>query len=638
MARQWIFTIGMVVGSFATFSQERMTAELLWSLGRVSGLGVTSDGKNVIYKVSTPNMDENKINSKILSIPATGGTPLEVSSIEKTLPDKLASPDGLYRISVIEVKVKKVYGKDFYPDLSKSNAFIFESLNFRHWDTWEDGAYSHLFLHTLTNGIPDDGKDIMKGEPYDCPQKPSGGYEDFTWSPDSKKIVYVSKKKFGTDYATSTNADLYSYDVTTGITTNLTAGIAGYDTHPNFSSRGTLAWLSMKRDGYENDKNDIVVYNGAAKLNLTELWDGTVNDFRWSADGRKIFFVAPTNGTIQLFEVDYPGLTKKIPTIKQITNGEFDITSIVGQSENNLIVTRTDMNHSAELFSIELNTGSMNQLTKTNDDSYNRIALSKIERRYITTTDGKKMLVWMIYPPRFDKTKKYPVLLYCQGGPQSALSQFYSFRWKLQLMAANGYIVIAPNRRGMPGHGVEWNEQISKDHGGQAIQDYLSAIDEVAKEPYVDDQRLGCVGASYGGYSAFYLAGIHNSRFKTFIAHDGIFNTKSMYGTTEEIWFPNWEYGGPYWDTNNSAVQKSYSLFDPSSMVDKWNTPILIVQGGRDFRVTDGQAFEAFQAAQLQGIKSKLVYFPDENHWVLTPQNGLVWQREFFGWLKETMN
>ena len=638
MARQWIFTIGIVVGSFATFSQERMTAELLWSLGRVSGLGVTSDGKNVIYRVSTPNMDENKINSKILTIPATGGTPLEVSSIEKTLPDKLASPDGLYRISVIEVKVKKVYGKDFYPDLSKSNAFIFESLNFRHWDTWEDGAYSHLFLHTLTNGIPDDGKDIMKGEPYDCPQKPSGGYEDFTWSPDSKKIVYVSKKKFGTDYATSTNADLYSYDVTTGITTNLTAGMAGYDTHPNFSSRGTLAWLSMKRDGYENDKNDIVVYNGAAKINLTELWDGTVNDFRWSADGRKIFFVAPTDGTIQLFEVDYPGLTKKIPTIKQITKGEFDITSIVGQSENNLIVTRTDMNHSAELFSIELNTGSMNQLTKTNDDSYNRIALSKIERRYITTTDGKKMLVWMIYPPRFDKTKKYPMLLYCQGGPQSALSQFYSFRWNLQLMAANGYIVIAPNRRGMPGHGIEWNEQISKDHGGQAIQDYLSAIDEVAKEPYVDDQRLGCVGASYGGYSAFYLAGIHNSRFKTFIAHDGIFNTKSMYGTTEEIWFPNWEYGGPYWDTNNSAVQKSYSLFDPSSMVDKWNTPILIVQGGRDFRVTDGQAFEAFQAAQLQGIKSKLVYFPDENHWVLTPQNGLVWQREFFGWLKETMN
>ncbi len=637
MKKHWILTIVIASATLQTFSQERMTPELLWSLGRVSGLGITADGKSVLYKVSTPNMEENKINSKVYSISITGDTPVEVASIEKILPDKLTSPDGLHKISVIEVKVNKVTGKEFYPELSKSNVLIFDNLNYRHWDTWEDGAYSHLFLHTIKNGVPDDGKDIMKGEPYDCPQKPSGGNEDFTWSTDSKRIVYVSKKKFGTGYATSTNTDLYSYDVTSGVTTNLTEGMMGYDTHPNFSSRGTLAWLSMKRDGYEADKNDIIVDNGVARLNLTEQWDGTVNDFKWSADGRKIFFVAPTDGTIQLFEVDYPGLTKKLPAVKQITKGDFDITAIVGQSENNMIVTRTDMNHSAELFSIDLANGSMKQLTHTNDSIYNRIALGKFERRYVTTTDGKKMLVWMIYPPRFDKIKKYPTLLYCQGGPQSALSQFYSFRWNLQLMAANGYIVVAPNRRGMPGHGVDWNEQISKDHGGQAIQDYLSAIDDVAKEPYVDNQRIGCVGASYGGYSVFYLAGIHNNRFKTFISHDGIFNTKSMYGTTEEVWFPNWDYGGAYWDMNNEAAQKSYSQFDPSTMADKWNTPILIIQGGKDFRVTDGQAFEAFQAAQLQGIKSKLLYLPDENHWVLTPQNGLVWQREFFGWLKETL-
>jgi dipeptidyl aminopeptidase/acylaminoacyl peptidase len=295
------------------------------------------------------------------------------------------------------------------------------------------------------------------------------------------------------------------------------------------------------------------------------------------------------------------------------------------------------MNHATELYTVNLPDGKMTPLTNVNDGTYSKLTLSKIEKRWVKTTDNLNMLVWIIFPPDFDPNKKYPTLLYCQGGPQSALSQFYSFRWNFQLMAANGYIIIAPNRRGMPGHGVKWNEQISKDHGGQVMQDYLSAIDNVAKEKYVDTDRLGCVGASYGGYSVFYLAGIHEKRFKTFISHDGIFNLKSMYGTTEELFFVNWDLGGPYWNKSNAAAQKSYNQFDPSNLVDKWDTPIMIVQGGKDYRVPIGQGLEAFQAAQLKGLKSKLLFLPEENHWVLHAQNAIVWQREFFKWLRETL-
>lgn len=338
-----------------------------------------------------------------------------------------------------------------------------------------------------------------------------------------------------------------------------------------------------------------------------------------------------------MFEVENSGPGVKKPAIKQITKGDFDITGIIGQSGNTLVVSRTDMNHSAELYTVDLASGNLTQLTHVNDEAYKNIKMSKTERRYVTTTDGQKMLVWVIYPPDFDATKKYPALLYCQGGPQSALTQFYSQRWNFQLMAANGYIVVAPNRRGMPGHGVKWNEQISKDFGGQVMKDYLSAIDDVSKESYVDKSRLGCVGASYGGYSVFYLAGIHEKRFKTFISHDGIFNWKSMYGTTEEMWFVNWDLGGNYWDKNNAAAQKTYAEFDPINLVAKWDTPILIYQGGKDYRVPIGQGQEAFNAAQIRGIKSRFIYMPEENHWVLKPQNSLVWHHEFYRWLKETL-
>lgn len=615
-------------------AQNVMTPELLWKLGRVSALGITKDGKSIVYGVTRYDVDNNAATRKQFLVPVEGGEAVEIVDGPLLVADKHISPTGTHRIAVEEVKLQKVSGDDYYPELDKSEAMVFDDLMYRHWDTWEDGKFSHIILY---KGHEAEGIDIMEGEPYDCPQSPFGGAEDYTWSDNGKQIVYVAKKESGKDYALSTNTDLYAYDVESGKTTNLTGGMMGYDTNPLFASTGAMAWLSMKRDGYEADKNDIIVKMGDIQQNLTQDWDGTVNSMLWKTDGSGLYFNAATDGTVQLFEVDYPGTTKKRPVIKQITKGEFDVNGLVGIAGNKMIVSRTDMNHAAELYSVNLADGSMKQITHVNDTSYASIKLSKVEKRYVKTTDKKDMLVWVIYPPEFDPSKKYPTLLYCQGGPQSALSQFYSFRWNFQVMAANGYVVVAPNRRGMPGHGVEWNEAISKDYGGQPMRDYLSAIDDVAKEPFVDQNRLGAVGASFGGYSVFYLAGIHENRFKTFIAHDGIFNMKSMYGTTEEMFFVNWDNGGAYWEKDNKAAMKTYDDFNPSNLVNNWNIPIMIVQGGKDYRVPDGQAFEAFQAAQLKGIKSRLLYFPNENHWVLKAQNALVWQREFFRWLKETL-
>ncbi|MBK7559734.1 MAG: S9 family peptidase [Chitinophagaceae bacterium] len=627
--------------SCTSFAQNNMTPELLWKLGRVSGLGVSSDGRYVLYSVSTPNAAENKSSRKTFAVPITGGNPIPVSNADSMLTNEKKSSDGKYMISHAEVKIKKVTGKEFYPDLQKSNVYVFDNLNYRHWDTYEDGNFDHVMLAPITNGKAGTPIDLMPGEPYDCPQKPFGGGEDYVWNPNGKEVVYCTKKKYGTAYAVSTNTDLYSYNLETGKTTNLTAGMMGYDINPSFNKKGEMAWLSMKRDGYESDKQDIYVSNGITKMNLTGSRDDIhVNAYRWSEDGRDIFFTAPVNGTMQLFSVNYPGLTKMLPLVKQVTKGDFDVSAIIGQSGNTLVVSRTDMNHTAEIYSVDIAGGSMTQLSHVNDETYASIGMSKTERRFVKTTDGKQMLVWMIYPPGFDPAvagKKYPALLYCQGGPQSPLTQSYSMRWNFQLMAANGYIVIAPSRRGMPGFGTKWNEDISKDHGGQAMKDYLSAVDAISKERFIDQNRIGCVGASYGGYAVFMLAGMHNNRFRSFISHDGIFDFKSMYGTTEEMWFVDWDYGGPYWDKKNIAAQKSYTQFSPSNFADKWNTPILIYQGGKDYRVPIEQGQQAFQAAQLRGIKSKFILLPDQNHWVLTAQDALVWQREFYHWLEATL-
>ncbi len=619
-------------------AQTTMTPELLWKLGRVSGLGVTEDGDHVIYSVSTPDWEENKSSNKMYQIPVEGGSAKEIS--KNPLPDKNISHDGKYMLSHKEIKITKTLGSDLYPELKKSNAYIFEDIPVRHWDTWEEGAYDHVFLSKLVNGEPTVDVDLMEGEPHDSPQKPFGGDEDYVWNPDGKSVVYVTKKKAGRDYAISTNTDIYEYNIANKTTRNLTEGRLGYDINPSYHKNGSLAYLSMRRDGFESDKQDLIVLAKGIHTNLTAHRDEIhVEGFRWSENGNKIYFFAPITGTLQLFEVQvFSGQLPSLNPVKQITTGDFDVNGIVGQSDNLLVVSRSDMNHANELYTVNLTDGTMKQLTHVNDKIYEDLSMVRTERRWVQATDKKKMLVWVIYPPNFDPSKKYPTLLYCQGGPQVPLTQFYSFRWNFQLMASQGYIVVAPNRRGMPGHGTKWNEEISKDHGGQAIRDYLSAIDAVRRELFVDNQRLGCVGPSYGGYSVFMLAGLHDGRFKTFISHDGVFDMRSMYGTTEELWFVDWDWGGPYWDKKNKAAQRSYKKFNPVNFVDKWDTPIMIVQGGKDYRVPIEQGLQAFQAVRIRGIKSKLLYLPEENHSVLSAQNALVWQREFFSWLRETLS
>lgn len=610
------------------YAQKVMTPEQLITLNRVSAVGLTDDLQNVIYNVSKVDIKENNRGKKTYILPISGGESKLIENYKDLIHNRLISSDSKFELFSKEVKINPVTGQDYYKDVPQSDMKIYNSLNYRHWDTWEDGLFGHVFIKSKEDEI-----DLMQGEPYDCPQKPFGGSEDYIWSPDSKKVLYVAKKYEGTEYAKTTNSDIYEYDLATKKTKNLTEYNKGYDVSPSFSSKGELAWLQMKRDGYEADKNDIIVRRNGKDINLTKNWDGTVNSFIWSNKGDKIYFNAPVFGTVHLFEIEISNAAMP----KQITKGQFDVNGIVGHNKNKMVVSRRDMNHAPELYTVDLKNGKMIQITHANDTIYNSLSLGKIEKRITKATDGKDLLSWVIYPPNFDSNKKYPTILYCQGGPQGALSQFYSYRWNFQLMAAHGYIIIAPNRRGMPGYGVEWNEQISKDYGGQNMKDYLSAIDDIAKEPYVDNDRLGCIGASYGGYSVFFLAAFHNNRFKTFISHDGIFNEKSMYGTTEELFFVNWDLGGPYWEKDNKAAQKSYTLFNPVEHVEKWNTPIMIIQGGKDYRVPIGQGLEAFQAAQLQGIKSRLLYFPEENHWVLDYQNSLVWHREFYRWLKETM-
>lgn len=656
-------------------AQSVMTPELLWSLGRTSAMGLAPDGKTLLYKVSRTDLKTEKSQSELFFVDLDkqqenktdllqgktyvqwdaqglyafqgeelykstdqGKTWTTISVQLKDAQDVKVSPDGRWVAFSKEVPMQKVLANQIYTDVPNSTAYVYRDLDYRHWDTWSDGNVKHVFIASINNPRTP-VKDVLEGEPYQCPQQPFGGAEDFQFSPDGNYLVYVCKKKTGKDYAQSTNTDLYAYHIGDGKTENWTMGMMGYDVAPSFSPDGNkIAWLSMKRDGFEADKNDIIVMDlkTKSKSNLTAGWDETVDGgFVWSKNGKEIFFNASIKGTVQLFSLSLPAQGKSgVPAIKQITKGPFDVTGIIGQYGNHLVVSRTDFNHANELYQVAIGSGEMKAISHTNDQDYKAIKMSKSELRMIKTRDGKEMGTWVIYPPDFDPAKKYPTLLYCQGGPQSGLTQFYSVRWNFQLMAANGYIVVAPNRRGMPGWGVAWNEAISQDWGGKPMEDYLDAIDAVAKESYVDKGRLGCVGASYGGYSVYMLAGIHQNRFKSFIAHNGLFDMKSWYGTTEELWFANWDLGGNYWQ---KPVPKSYEAYNPSNHVDKWNTPIMVIQGGLDFRVPIGQGLQAFQAARLRDIKSKLLYIPNENHWVLHPHNGLVWQREFFDWLKETL-
>ena len=437
------------------------------------------------------------------------------------------------------------------------------------------------------------------------------------------------KKMIGKDFAISTNSDLYLYDIKNEITTNLTKGMMGYDRNPVFSPDGKyLAWNSMERDGYESDKNRLFIMRISNKIkeDLSANLDRTCNSPHWSSDGKTIYFSSPEIGTYQLFSIDV--LTKEL---NQITSGQHNYYSFI-QNDDYIVALKASMSAPHELFKIDISTGKNVPLTTINNDLIENIKMGSVVGRWVKTSDGKDMLVWVIYPPNFDPNKKYPALLYCQGGPQGTVSQFWSHRWNFQLMAANDYVVVAPNRRGLPSFGQEWNEQISGDWGGQAMKDLLSAIDDIKTEPYIDSDRLGAVGASFGGYSVYWLAGNHNKRFNAFIAHAGWFNLESWYNSTEEMFFANWDLKGSFWQKNRS---KTWETDSPHQYIANWDTPILVIHGAKDFRVPESEGMQAFQAAQLQNIPSKFLYFPEENHWILTPQNGILWQRVFFEWLDQ---
>ncbi|GIZ15935.1 S9 family peptidase [Capnocytophaga catalasegens] len=631
MIKKIVLLGALLVGGYS-FAQEALTIEKLWQIKRISPIGLSDNKTEIIYSVTTPDVEKNSFERTYYKCPIVGGASVEISAETAQKLQQKVSKDGKWVLIDKPVRIENVLAPEIYADLKKSSGKLYTNLDYRHWDKWSDGTYRHVFLQSVAN--PSQEIDLLEGLPYYCPQEPFGGSEDYIWHPSGSKVLYVTKAKRRTDYVVSTNTDIYEYDLQTKQTKNLTEGMMGYDRNPAFSSQGVLAWLSMATDGNEADKNDLYIDYKGKKINLTKDFDLTIESFMWNDSGNSIYCIIATQGTTQLFEL-FPFNKNKV-AIKQLTRGKYDISSIVGQSGDKLLVTKMDMNHASDIYTYSIKSGQLMQLTKENDALYTTIKKCRVEERYVTTTDNKKMLTWVIYPPDFDPSKKYPTLLYCQGGPQSPLSQFYSFRWNFQLMASNGYIVVAPNRRGMPGFGVEWNAQISGDWGGQVMRDYLSAVDDIKKESYVDANRIGAVGASYGGYSVFYLAGIHQNRFKTFITHCGVFDLRSMYGTTEEKFFNNNEQGGAYWKKNATAV-RSYSEFNPINFVNNWTTPILIIQGGKDYRVPKEQAFQAFTAAQLKGIKSELLFFPDENHWILQPQNGIFWQRTFYRWLKETL-
>lgn len=647
----------------------RMTPELMWKFGRVNDLQLSPDGKKILYGITRYELKENKGmnnlfvmdlasgnvqqisdgksgvsngvwmpdgnriaylgsesgSTQIWEVKADGTERRKISNVEAELVGFSFSPDGKKVMMVQEVKLDS-NAQDLHPDMPKSNVRIINSLNYRHWDSWSNYTYQHIFIADYAGGMIDGAKDIMENEKFDSPVKPNGGMEQIAWSPDSKSIAYTSKKTSGTEYAKNTNSDIFLYNLENGSTTNITEGMPGYDMDPVFSPDGKkLVIKSMKRAVYEADKERIMVYDLSAKTwkDYSETFDQSSGNFCFSEDGNTLYFISGIHATYQIY-----ALNLNDGQIRQITRGDHDYTSLNVQGET-MVGQRMAINMPAEIFRIDIKTGEETQVTFTNKNILDKIEMGKVEARWIPTTDGKQMLTWVIYPPKFDSTKKYPALLYCQGGPQSAVSQFFSYRWNFQMMAANDYIIVAPNRRGLPSFGQEWNDQIMQDYGGQNIQDYLSAIDAVSAEPYVNKDKLGAVGASYGGFSVYYLASHHEKRFKAFISHCGMFNFESWYGSTEEYWFPASDLGGAYWD---QPTPKGYA-YSPHKFVDKWDTPIMIITGGRDFRIPYTESLQAFNAAQLRGIPSKLLFFPEETHFVTKPQNAVIWQREFFGWL-----
>lgn len=692
--------IGKTTDVAAISKGDRMTAETLWAMGRIGGATASPDGKTIAYQVGYYSVKENKSHQMLYTVSADG-------KLQRTLTNTAASEtdaawinggkriaflskgqlwtmnaDGSdrrqltksdidiegFKFSPDEKKVLLIKSLPYHESIKKNpddlplaTGRVVTDLNYRHWDHYVE-TVAHPFVANVTENGVDNGKDIIEGEPYECPMAPFGGVEQLAWSPDSKTIAYTCRKKTGVNYAISTDSDIFLYDVATGSTKNLckpegykapevdpTTSMknqavnhqegdvnVGYDTNPQFSPDGKyVAWQSMKHDGYESDRNRLCVYTLATgeKKYVAEKFDSNVDAFCWAADSKTLYFVGCWHACVNMYQTNING------EVKQLTDDWMDFGSIqmLGNT-GKILASRHSISQADELYIVtpgkDVKKTKVQQVTWENKAFYDQLEMGKVQERWVKTTDGKQMLVWVILPPHFDENKKYPTLLFCEGGPQSPVSQFWSYRWNFQIMAAHDYIVIAPNRRGLPGFGSEWNESISGDWTGQCMDDYLSAIDDATNNlPYVDKDRLGCVGASFGGFSVYYLAGHHNKRFKAFIAHDGAFNLESMYTDTEEAWFSNWEYDDAYWKyVKTNRAKRTYS-HSPHKFVDKWDTPILCIHGEMDYRINANQGFGAFNAARLRGIPAELLIYPDENHWVLKPQNGVLWQRTFFGWL-----
>ena len=647
-----------------------LTPEVLWSFGRLSEPEVSPDKKTVLYGITYYDIAQNKGNRELYTVgtdgqgvkritttkfseqqamwsadgariffmsPESGSMQLwdmkadgsdrhQLTNIENGINGYKISPDQKKLLYIADVAAEDP-SKALTEGLPKASGKVINDLMYKHWDTWVQ-SYSHIFCADLAKEQITKGTDIMLNEPYECPMAPFGGMEQITWSPDSKVIAYTCRKKKGVEYAKSTNSDIFLYSVADAKTTNISEGMMGYDVAPVYSPNGKkIAWQSMERDGYESDKQRLFIYDmeSNTKKDYSANFDQNAEGMAW-ADDKTIYFISDIQATDEIYKLDVTD-----GKITRITDGIHNYTGIIPAGDK-LIATRMSMSMPVEIYSVDPATGKDTQLTTVNKELLGKLTSGRVTKRWIKTTDNKDMLTWVIYPPHFDSTKKYPTLLYCEGGPQSTVSQFWSYRWNFQIMAANGYIIVAPNRRGLPGFGQAWNEQISGDYGGQNMKDYLSAIDALTKEPYVNKDKLGCVGASYGGFSVYWLAGNHNKRFKAFIAHDGMFNLEAQYLETEEMWFVNWDLGGPFWDKNNKVAQRSFAN-SPHNFVQNWDTPILCIHGGLDYRIVATQGMQAFNAAVLRGIPAELLYFPDENHWVLKPQNGILWQRTFFNWL-----
>lgn len=692
--------IGKTTDLTGLTTNDRMTPEALWAMGRIGGAAASPDGKTVAYQVGYYSVKQNKSHQMLYTQTADGKqqTVLTTSAKSETDPawieggKRIAfltdgqlwsmAPDGTDRRQLTKSNID-IEGFKFSPDgkkviLIKSLPYhesikknpedlplatgrLVTDLNYRHWDHYVE-SIPHPFVANVTEQGVDEGVDMLKDEPYECPMAPFGGVEQLNWSPDSKFVAYTCRKKTGVNYAVSTDSDIYLYDIATGNTRNLckpanykpvdfdptktmkTQAInhqkedlnMGYDVNPKFSPDGRyIAWQSMARDGYESDRNRLCVYTLAdgTKNYVTETFDSNVDDFCWANDSRTLYFIGVWHACENLYQTNLRG------EVKQLTDDWADFGSVqLLNNGNKLLASRHSFQQGDELYVVtpgkDAKKTKVQQLTFENKLFYDKLAFGKVQERWVKTTDGKEMQYWVILPPHFDENKKYPTLLFCEGGPQSPVSQFWSYRWNMQIMAANDYVVIAPNRRGLPGFGSEWNEQVSGHWTGQCMDDYLTAIDDAANNlPFVDKDKLGCVGASFGGFSVYYLAGHHNKRFKAFIAHDGAFNLESMYTDTEEAWFSNWEYEDAYWNRDQTNNAKRTYENSPHRFVDKWDTPILCIHGEKDYRINANQGFGAFNAARMRGIPAELLIFPDENHWVLKPQNGVLWQRTFFGWL-----